>query len=110
MTFWSINVHTIFISLLYVNAHVFLKVGSGEFEGVEKGVGGSQSDVVARLVFLHPVHDGRQNLVGLLLKAPVVDVLADVTDGFQRRLFSHLCTVHVGHILQQDLLQKEIFA
>ena len=52
-----------------------LKVCPREFERVEEGVGGRQPDVVARLLLLHAVHDGGEDVVGLVFEAPVVDVL-----------------------------------
>ena len=55
-----------------VCSYFFFKVGSGELEGVEEGVGGRQPDVVARLVPFHAVNDRSQDLVRLLLQAPVV--------------------------------------
>ncbi len=52
--------------------YFFLEVCSGELERVEEGVGGRQPDVVAGLVPLHPVDDGGQDLVGLLLQTPII--------------------------------------
>jgi len=48
------------------------EVCSYELERVQESVSGRQPDVVAGLVPLHPVDDGSQDLVGLLLQTPIV--------------------------------------
>ena len=62
--------------------------------------------MVRRLVLLHAVNDGGEDLVGLLLQTPVVNVGTDVANGFQGSLFPHLGAVDIGHILKQDLLKQ----
>ena len=47
---------------------LLLEVGARELEGVEEGVGGGVAHVFRRLLLLHPVNDGRQDLVRLGLK------------------------------------------
>ena len=53
-------------------SYLFLEISSGEFERIEKRVGGREPDVIARLVPLHPVDDGRQDLVRLVLQTPII--------------------------------------
>ena len=62
--------------------------------------------MVRRLVLLHAVNDGGEDLVGLLLQTPVVNVGTDVANGFQGSFFPHLGAVDIGHILKQDLLKQ----
>ena len=62
--------------------------------------------MVRRLVLLHAVNDGGEDLVGLLLQTPVVNVGTDVANGFQGSFFPHLSAVDIGHILKQDLLKQ----
>ena len=58
-----------------VSLCVLLKVAPRKLQGVEEGVGGGQLHVVARLVPSHPVHNGRQDLVGLRLQTSGIHIL-----------------------------------
>lgn len=49
-------------------AHLFVEVCFGELQRVEERVGGRQLHVVAGLLLPHPLDDGRQDLVGFVLK------------------------------------------
>lgn len=48
--------------------HLLVKVGFGELQRVEQGIGGGQFDVVAGLLLPHALDDCRQDLVGVVLQ------------------------------------------
>ncbi len=51
-----------------MSVYLLVKVGFGELQRVEQRVGGSQFNVVTRLLFPHALYDGSQDLVGVFLQ------------------------------------------